>query len=493
MANRKGEVLVGLGTAAVLVPLITLSLVLGRHASAPEHKAATATPSALALATDMPVSLPPLPPAVASLVPSPSAPLVVPRTPAPTRALAPPPPPPFSGSWPDYRSGPEQTGWNGAENQLDASGVRRLSTRWTASGLSVPPVIGYNNLYLANLQEVDVMPAGGCGASSCGYTWRADLGLSPQGPGTLAGAPALADSGLFVTVNFNGNAWLYAYHAGGCGARTCEPWWRHQVGFNTQSGGNSNGYASSGPMAADGMVFTAPANPGTLYAFAAGGCGAPDCAPVWTAPLAQGMGSITPTVAGGILYVMNGDYLTAFTASGCGASTCAPLWSADLGLPAGGAFAVSNGRVFVDDSSGNLRAFDAQSGAALWKVSTGSTYFVHSSPMVVPGVVVAAVSNSLSVFDPATGALLWAVPVGASVTSASPTGGDGVGYVLGNDNHLYAFATTPCGASSCAPFWSQSLGMSGSAGAGGWDGPIVAGGRLFARDNGGLLHCMEVS
>ena len=414
----------------------------------------------------------------------------LPATPAPTHAPAPPASPPFAGSWPDYRSGPAQTDWNSAENQLDAAAARRLAPRWQASGAGEAPVIAGGNLYLANQAEVDVLPAAGCGQSSCDLAWRANLGMS----GVPAGAPAVADGGLFVTVNVNQVAWLYAFHAGGCGASTCSPWWTRQLDTNTMSGGSSNGYASSGPVAAGGLVFTGPANPGKLYAFATGGCGASTCAPIWTATLQAGLGFSSPAAANGVLYVADGDLLTAYNAPGCGAPTCSPLWATHVGSGVGSPPAVANGRVFVDDAGGTVHAYDAKSGTALWSTSTGGGNGEHAAPLAAPNVVVAPGSNSLQVLDPASGALQWTVPVGTAVTSASLTGGDGVGYVLSNDDRLFAFATTPCGASSCAPIWSARAGPDNSSGSlGGYDGPVVAGGRLFLHTPDGLLTCYEPS
>jgi outer membrane protein assembly factor BamB len=129
----------------------------------------------------------------------------------------------------------------------------------------------------------------------------------------------------------------------------------------------------------------------------------------------------------------------------------------------------------------------------LWSAATGGSND-RAAPLAAPGVVVASGSNSLSVFSAATGALQWTVPVGASVTGSSPTGGDGVGYLLGNDDRLYAFATTSCGAATCAPFWSTTVGPNNTgAGLPGYDGPVVAGGRLFLRSGDGLLQCLEPS
>lgn len=492
MANRSDRLLVGLGTGAVLLSALGAGLVLAGHRLKPQaarssHTAPAATPSGSPLAID---SL--LPSPLATLLPSPSgAPSLPPAThaPLPRRTPSPPPPPPFSGAWPDYRSGPDESGWNGAENRLDPAAARTLTKRWEFNAGAEPPVISGAYLYAARLAEVDAFPAGGCGQRSCDVVWRADLGMSSQGPTAPAGAPAVAGGWLLVTVNTPGNsgtAWVYAYKAAGCGSSTCSPVWKRQIGWDTSTSPGTNGLASSPPVASGGLVYAAPYTTGDLYALAAD-----SGAVAWKATVNSGLRS-APAVANGVVYVMDGSTLTAYAASGCGAATCSPLWSDDIIWSGQSGPVVSNGRVFVEDGYSKVHAFDAQSGATLWTTPTDTSNTAHGSPLAAPNVVVVAGSNSLWMLDPTSGAVLWTVPVGASIASASPTGGDGVGYVLADNDVVWAFATAPCGVSTCAPIWSASAGAPNGGGSG-YDGPVVAGGRLFVRGADGSGSCFEPS
>jgi outer membrane protein assembly factor BamB len=82
--------------------------------------------------------------------------------------------------------------------------------------------------------------------------------------------------------------------------------------------------------------------------------------PVWGA---SGLGavSVQPALAGGVVYVGSGDgTVRAFAAAGCGAATCAPLWQDDTGDAAiTGAPAVTNGRLLVGTADGRVVAWTA--------------------------------------------------------------------------------------------------------------------------------------
>jgi outer membrane protein assembly factor BamB len=79
--------------------------------------------------------------------------------------------------------------------------------------------------------------------------------------------------------------------------------------------------------------------------------------PLWSAALPGGAtppGTANgPAVANGVVYAGTGDGGTvAYAAAGCGAATCAPLWTAP---PHGGASAVvSDGRLYTGSTTGVL-------------------------------------------------------------------------------------------------------------------------------------------
>ena len=110
------------------------------------------------------------------------------------------------------------------------------------------------------------------------------------------------------------------------------------------------------PALANGSLYV-PTAGGDLVVLAAGGCGAPTCAPLWTAPTGS---SITqqPAVAGGVVFTGSADgSLNGFDAAGCGGPICSPLWSASTGSEITGAPAVAHGGLFVGTADGRLVAY----------------------------------------------------------------------------------------------------------------------------------------
>ena len=100
--------------------------------------------------------------------------------------------------------------------------------------------------------------------------------------------------------------------------------------------------------------------------------------------------------------------------------------------------AVANGVVYVGSEDHNLYAFNAQSGALLWKAPTGNG-IPFSSPAVANGVVyVGSGDFNLYAFNAQSGALLWKAFTGDLVFS-SPAVANGVVYAGSLDHNLYAY------------------------------------------------------
>jgi outer membrane protein assembly factor BamB len=259
------------------------------------------------------------------------------------------------------------------------------------------------------------------------------------------GGPVVANGRLYVAGT---DGALSVFAAGGCAAPSCEPLWRAQV----------DGTFDATPAVADGLVFLGSTNIHLLYAFPAAGCGAALCRPVWTGKLQDGTtGSVT--VSGGVAYV--GDFsghLYAFRTAGCGHATCSPLWvgaaqsNEELGTPA-----VGNGAVYVTSFevtdalfTGRLLVFPAagcgrQACKPAWTADIGG---------------------------PGTGVTV----AGSTVfTGSSTLFGDGAN----TDFHLMAFAAGGCGRSVCTPartYFTGDIGTEGS--------PTVAGDLVLASSNG---------
>ena len=135
---------------------------------------------------------------------------------------------------------------------------------------------------------------------------------------------------------------LLAFDADGCGATSCAPLWA--VELTTQSGSQVE------PMIVGDTVFAATST-GVLVAFAAG-----TGEELWRAATATTRPGLAH--ANGVVYASGANGVLAFAAGGCGAATCAPLWSGDGGAAATSPPAVASGVVYSGEA-GAVNAFDA--------------------------------------------------------------------------------------------------------------------------------------
>lgn len=120
-----------------------------------------------------------------------------------------------------------------------------------------------------------------------------------------------------------------------------------------------------------------------------------------------------------------------------------PLWSARIGDGEASTGtrqgpAIADGRVFVTGLDGGVRAFDLQSGAAVWHFP-GEGLRLAAGAGVGGGLVVAGgLDGTVVALDAATGAERWRAEVNAEVT-APPAIGQGAVLVRGNDGRVTAF------------------------------------------------------
>jgi outer membrane protein assembly factor BamB len=207
--------------------------------------------------------------------------------------------------------------------------------------------ISGNRVYVGRGPALEVYDAAGCGAGVeiCAPLWRATF-PPPTGTTIGTGMPSVANGIVYVGT---GDHKLQAFPAGGCGAPTCAPLWTAAVGEEI----------AGSPAVAGGVVYVTTTN-GTLSAFRAAGCGAATCTPLWTGGT-PGFTRGAPAIANGVAYVPGGDdTVQAYDAAGCGAATCKPLWSRPLG-PSDGSPIVTGGRVYAG-SAGLVTAFALPAG-----------------------------------------------------------------------------------------------------------------------------------
>jgi outer membrane protein assembly factor BamB len=99
--------------------------------------------------------------------------------------------------------------------------------------------------------------------------------------------------------------------------------------------------------------------------------------------------------------------------------------------------AIANGVVYVaPEDDGQLYAFDANTGALLWKAIADS---YGSSPVVANGVLyIGSFDYNVYAFNASTGAQLWKYKTGKYVYS-TPAVVNGKVYIGSDDGNVYAF------------------------------------------------------
>jgi outer membrane protein assembly factor BamB len=201
---------------------------------------------------------------------------------------------------------------------IDTSRVVDAGTRetvWTADPTAAGyPVVDGGTLFAASGDRLHAFSAGGCGTPTCTGEWTVDLG----GQVTVLGA----DEGLVVArVAGAGRVEVLALDQD-----DGTTLWRAAI---DGAGGGATIVPGRGAAVAAQVVV---AGGTTLAAFDAGGCGAPACAPTWTAAL-DAPASSEPVSGGGVVYVGEADgTVQAFDAGGCGAAACAEIAHVALDL-----------------------------------------------------------------------------------------------------------------------------------------------------------------
>ncbi len=222
--------------------------------------------------------------------------------------------------------------------QLEVYDAETLTLEWTANISTnfqniVAIAVGGGRIFVGTGTSLRAFDAAGCGAASCSPLWTVDF-TSNQGPllePMIVGDTVFAAATLPVP-NAPGTGVLVAL-AADTGAER----WRAQTSPNTP------GAASAG-----GVVYAN--GPNGILAFAAGGCGAATCAPLWSGDVGEAP-SAPPVVAGGIVYIGKSGAVVAFDAAGCGAVACPPLVSVPLPGSSPRGLSVASGKLFVSAGS----------------------------------------------------------------------------------------------------------------------------------------------
>jgi outer membrane protein assembly factor BamB len=307
-------------------------------------------------------------------------------------------------NWPQFNFDASHSGVNPYENVLDQSTVSRLRLEYTyamGSPIQSSPTVVNGIAYLAGAE------------SYAGYiyafdTRRRKLLWTFKPENSVYSSTVVVDGVVYFATDE-----MFS-HVHALDALTGRQLWSVQVG----TGG------ASALTVANGIIYF---ESGELYALDSRTGNV-----LWSdAIFAFG----SPAVANKIVYIgIGGDYgeLTALDAL-----TGTTLWtfSDPQALYFGGATVV-NGVVYAGGGDGNLYAFNAQTGAVIWK--TGVDSYEQPCQAVYNGVVyVGSYGGTVYAVNAWTGTIIWTLQVGEIIDS-SPAVADGVVYVTALFGSIYA-------------------------------------------------------
>jgi outer membrane protein assembly factor BamB len=259
--------------------------------------------------------------------------------------------------------------------------------------------------------------------------------------------------------------------------------WRVDIG----TGSSSSGRLSSVPIVADGKVFTLDAG-GTVSAFSAGGGGR-----VWSTSVtpknekrAEGFGGGL-ALDSGRLYVTTGYG----TVVGIDPAKGSVLWTQKVGEPVRSSPTAAGGKVYFVSTDSVLHCLDGNDGQELWTakgVPEPATLLSNVSPAVGHGVVVAAFpAGDIAAYQVGSGQAAWrdtlsrtseTTAAGILADPARPVIDRGVVFVGGHGGRMIAVSE-----SSGERLWTRNLTSTQM--------PWAAGDAVFVVDVNGKLMALS--
>jgi hypothetical protein len=214
-----------------------------------------------------------------------------------------------------------------------------------------------------NEHALFAFPAAGCGGATCKPLWIGRMLDGATGAVTAAGAMAYLG-------DISGH--LCAFRTAGCGRSVCSPLW---IGVRQSDEALGTSAVGDGYVYVDTLPFTPELFTGRVPAFPAAGCGSATCKPLWIADI--GGPGTRVTVADDTVFTNSstlfgegtntGFHLMAFAAGGCGGPECKPAW-----VGVGFASAPTSPRAVVDDvilvGKGPASGFPVDSGFFTYKL-----------------------------------------------------------------------------------------------------------------------------
>jgi len=355
--------------------------------------------------------------------------------------------------WPQYHGSPDHQGLNRAEQLVGPKNVWSLSLAWFGNGATTGEDLVYKSsptvvdgfVYFGTEQGQLLAFAADCRGSECAPVWRKQLVES------IYNTPAVVNGVLYVgTASPEGS--FYAFDVAECAASqgACDPLWSSPMAVGTSS-----------PTVKDGVVYVGSQASG-VYAFAAGGCARPVCKPLWIGPT-NGYVLNSPAVARGLVYAGDSSgYLYAFDARGCGQAAPAA-------------------------------ASTPPTCKARWRGAAANPIY-DSSPVVHGGFVYttsyAASPNSfLEVFDAAGCGAEVCQPawrgIGGHYLNSAPAVAYGNVYLGSGDGTMLVYPAKGCGRATCPATW---FGFAAGPVATLESPPMVANGVVYIGENNGRVR-----
>ncbi|MBI5830644.1 MAG: PQQ-binding-like beta-propeller repeat protein, partial [Chloroflexi bacterium] len=202
---------------------------------------------------------------------------------------------------------------------------------------------------------------------------------------------------------------------------------------------------------------------------------------LWQRQLTRPADGSEVTVANGVAYVGGGDWnMYAFDAV-----TGAQLWRTAVNDGITAPPSVANGRAYAGTWGGRFYSFDTASGAVQWSVNPGGALW-SSSAIADAQVFIGGGGGNFRAFDAQTGALLWTASTEDS-GNCPPAIANGVIYFGALAGKLYA-----ANAATGSPLWSYQTGGAIAASTG-CPVPAVANGLVYATVRNGSLVALNAT
>jgi eukaryotic-like serine/threonine-protein kinase len=342
-----------------------------------------------------------------------------------------------SASWPMLGFDPTHSGYNPNEKTLSVKNVSRLAPAWINftypdDSFSSSPAVVNGTVYTGTANGLVFAYNGKTGQP----LWQNNIGLNNYSSPAVANGIVYVGTDTLYALNAKSGKVIWTYKTGGYigspivdnGVLYFGSYDSNVYALDAATGKllwsyNTHSPANSSPAVANGMVYIAE-DASVIALNASSGT------EQWT----FSVGSGTPTVANGIVYISGNDN----NLYALNASTGALVWKKAVSGVEYEALAVANGMLFFGTDNSIMYAFNAQTGTQIWAFTAKSLFSV--SPAIANGVVyIGDFGTDLYALNANTGKMLWTYEVRGGNTSSTMVVVNGSVYVSEDYGGFYAF------------------------------------------------------